>query len=414
MQVCLSVTLHSQARSAFSGDPAKFTGELKVFMGPNLNSEQLAILNSFIINFDSTFYSQKTAASILDISNQLSSRSMRPVPHFNNFLRTINFFTDKKVDSGSFDAWLTGLKEFVINPGFSNDNIDRFLRHTSSMVSNSLLYESPTVKWKVKNSELKFQYDTSFYVGISNATLTCYLQKDSTEIFNFTGSYYPDKQLLIGVKGVITWEKAGYARNDVFAEISDFSINTSRSTFSVDSAKFHHNIYFKEPVVGSLSDQAVSFASKEKANFPKFTTYASKFKIDNIYKGVNYEGGLTFEGAFVKGTGENFLPAKIQMFRNDTLYLKIFSKEFLFSKNSINSQETSLTLYLDKDSIFHTQLGFSYFSESRQVNFFRTNSPISKSPYFNSFHNIDMYFEYLSWNMNESRIVLSRARGSIE
>ena len=71
-----------------------------------------------------------------------------------------------------------------------------------------------------------------------------------------------------------------------------------------------------------------------------------------------------------------------------------------------------MALYLDKDSIYHTNLGFSYFSETRQVNLFRTNNPISKSPYYDSFHNLDMYFEYLSWNMNDSKMILSRARGA--
>ena len=131
-----------------------------------------------------------------------------------------------------------------------------------------------------------------------------------------------------------------------------------------------------------------------------------------MFEGVNYEGGLTFEGANVKGTGENYNPAKITLYRNDTLYLKIRSKEFLFSKTGLNSPETSISLYLGKDSIYHSNLGFSYLATTKQLNLFRTNNPISKSPYFNTFHNIDMYFEYLSWNMNESKIILSRARGA--
>jgi hypothetical protein len=114
----------------------------------------------------------------------------------------------------------------------------------------------------------------------------------------------------------------------------------------------------------------------------------------------------------VKGTGDKFAPAKIMLYRNDTLYLKIISKEFMFSKTGLNSQETSMTLFLDKDSIFHSNLGFSYFASTRQVNLFRTNNPISKSPYFNSFHNLDMYFEYMTWNMDESKITMSRSRGA--
>ncbi len=121
---------------------------------------------------------------------------------------------------------------------------------------------------------------------------------------------------------------------------------------------------------------------------------------------------MTFEGANVKGTGKKANPAKITLFSNDTLYLKIRSKEFQFSKTGLSSQEVAMSLYLNKDSIYHSNLGFSYIVSTRQVNLFRTNNPVSQSPYFDSFHKLDMYFEYLSWNMNESKIVLSRARGA--
>ncbi len=121
---------------------------------------------------------------------------------------------------------------------------------------------------------------------------------------------------------------------------------------------------------------------------------------------------LEFEGAYVEGTGKNAFPAKITLFRNDTLYLNIRSQDFLFSKTGLNSQEVAMSLYLDKDSIYHSNLGFSYFASTRQVNLFRTSNPVSKSPYYDSFHSLDMYFEYLSWNMNESKMILSHARGA--
>lgn len=404
--------LLSQGKTAFSGDLEKFRTELTAFMGPNLKVEQITNLNAFLVRWDSAAYSKANMVRIINISNQLVARMMRPVPHFNDYLMTLNYFIEHKGNADSFTNWLTGLSEITANQRFTNDNIDRYFRNASSMIKENVLSESGSVKWKVKNSTLKFLYDTAFYVGISNATLTCYSQKDSTEIYNVSGSYYPDIQLFKGLKGIVTWEKAGYSREDVFAELRNYSINTSKSSFTIDSASLKHNTYFKEPKLGTLYDQAVTFSNKDKANYPRFDTYTREFRIKNLYKGVNYEGGLSFEGASVKGTGKNSSPAKITLFRNDTLYLKIRSKEFLFSKTGLNSQETTVSLYLDKDSIYHTNLGFSYFATTKQVNLFRTNNPISKSPYFNSFHSIDMYFEYLSWNMNESRIILSRARGS--
>jgi len=404
--------LHSQAKSAFSGDPAKFRTELTSFMGPNLNADQLANLNTFLSRWDSSAFSSDIMNKIINVSVQLSSRQMRPVPHFNDFLLTLNYFIEYKRDVSFFTNWFKGLSEIAFSQTFTNDNIDRYFKNSGLMVKENVLFESGSVKWKVKNNTLKFLHDTAIYVTVSNATLTCYSQKDSTELYNVTGSYYPETQQFIGTKGVVTWEKAGYPRNEVFAELTGYTINMTKSSFTIDSAKLTHATYFKEPVTGLLADQAISFTNKEKANYPRFETYAKEFKIKNIYKGVNYEGGLTFEGANVKGTGKNADPAKITLFRNDTLYLKIRSKEFLFSKTGLSSQEVTMSLYLDKDSIYHSNLGFSYFVSTRQVNLFRTSNPISGSPYFDSFHNLDMYFEYLSWNMNDFKIVLSHARGA--
>lgn len=408
----MSLPLLAQTRSAFSGDQTKFTTELRAFMGPNLNEVQTVNLNTFIAKWDSAAFSGPVMTRIVDISSQLSSRLMRPVPHFESYLTTLIHFSDFKRDNKDFENWLDGLSEIVFTPRQTNDKVFMFLKNTASMIKENVLYESGSVKWKVKEQDIKFQHDTTLYFAISNATLTCYSQKDSTEIYNVTGSYYPESLLFRGSKGTITWEKAGYPRNDVFAEISDYSINTSKSSFSVDSAMLTHATYFKKPVVGSLTDQATGFSNKEKATYPKFKTYTSKFNIEELYKDVNYEGGLSFEGANIKGMGSEYVPAGLTMFRNDTLYLKIFSKEFMFSNTTVNSAEASMTLYLDKDSIFHNNLGFSYLVDTRQVNLFRTNNPISGSPYFNSFHNVDMYFEYLSWNMNESKINMSRSRGA--
>jgi len=404
--------LLAQSRSAFSGDPVKFRAELTSFMGSNLNPEQTVNLNNFLVSWDSASFSKEIMVRIIDISSQLSSRLMRPVPHFNNYITTINNFKRYKFSDVDFDSWLKGLGEVIFSPGFTNDVIDRYIRNTGSMVKENVLNESGSVKWKVKNSSLKFLHDTVFYVAVTDATLTCYSQRDSTEIYNVSGAYYPEFQQFKGTKGIVTWEKAGYPAKDVYAEIANFSINTTKNSFTIDSARLRHIIYFKEPVLGILTDQAVTFANKDKANFPHFETYKKEFLLKNIYEGVNYEGGLTFDGASVKGTGAKYSPAKITLYRNDTLYLKIRSGDFLFSKTGLVSQETSISLYLDKDSIYHSNLGFSYLAATRQVNLFRTGNPISKSPYFDPFHNLDLYFEYLTWNMNESKIILTRSRGS--
>jgi len=408
----ISWNLYAQSKSPFSGDPEKFRTELTTFMGPNLNDVQKANLNSFLVKWDSAVFSNDNMIRIIDVTSQFYGKSMRPVPYFNDFMTAMNAFVAVKSDDKLIADWLTGLSEITFSPRFTNEIIGKYIKNISTIVSNNVLAETSSVKWKVKNSSLRFIHDTVFSVIISNATLICYSQKDSTEIFNASGTYYPDIQQFHGTSGRVTWEKAGYAKEEIFAEMDNYIINPAKNSFIVDSARLTHYIYFKTPVYGILTDQAINYRNKETASFPRFETYEKQFKLDNIYEGVNYEGGLTIEGAGIRGTGSREVPAQITLFRNDTLYLKIKSGEFLFSKNGLNSAETSMSLYLDKDSIYHSNLGFSYNAANRQVNLYRANNPVSKSPYFDSFHNLDMYFELLAWNMNESKIFLSRAKGA--
>src|SRR5665648_84912 len=250
--VVIPVTLFSQTRSAFSGDPAKFRSELTAFMGPNMNHEQLANLNSFLARWDSSAFSTENMVKIIDVSSQLSSRLLRPIPHFNDYLITLNYFFEYRREDTFFTNWLTRLSEIAFSPRLTNENIDRYFKTTCSMIKENVLFESASVKWQVKNSYLKFTYDTVFTVIISDATLTCYTHKDSTEIYNVTGIYYPEILQFRGTKGIVTWEKAGYSREDISGELRNYTINTTKSSFTIDSARLSHTTYFKEPVFGSL------------------------------------------------------------------------------------------------------------------------------------------------------------------
>jgi hypothetical protein len=406
------ISVYSQGNKNFSGEVSKFKEELKLFMGPNLNESQLLVLNNFITKWDSSGFSQDKRMEIMIISIQISGRNMRPVPHFINYLKTLTEFCDLKPEESFFNSWLTGLSEMVLKPSINNELINNSFLTASSMLRENVLYESASVKWKFKNKNLEFRYDSVFKIIASDLTLTCYFSGDSTEIYNASGIFYPEKLVFEGSKGIVTWEKAGYTREIVFAELFNYKINVARSNFTCDTALLTHKTYFKEPVYGVLSDQVSKISSPEKASYPRFETFIKKFKIENIYKGVNYEGGLSLLGANVNGTGQEYLPAKFTLYRNDTLYVKISSGNFLLSKKSIDSQDASVSIYLDKDSIYHSNLGFSYNADTREMNLYKTNSPVAKSPFFDSFHKLDMYFDYLSWDMDESKIIMSRARGA--
>lgn len=404
--------LFPQAKPAFSGDPLKFRDELNAYMGTSLSDDNKAVLAKFVSKWDSSDFRTENRESILSISSRLAERQMRPTPHFTQFLGALNDLSEYTTDTRFLNNWLSGLSDVVKKPGSRNEAILRYIGNTQLLVKENLLIKTGSVTWKVKGTNIRFARDTAFYALLDKVTLTCYSSRDSTEIYNASGKYFPDLQQFYGSQGLITWEKAGYPSSEVYAVMSGYLIDATRNTFSCDSARLTHKSWFSEPVYGVLTDKAATILSREKANYPQFEAYKKQFEIKNLFKGVEYDGGLLFEGALVKGKGERAFPAIISLFRSDTLFIRIAANDFVFSSTGINSQETEATIYLGQDSIYHTNLGFSFNGKNRRVNLFRTNNPVSQSPYFNTFHNVDMYFENLSWNMDDKNVIISRPMGA--
>ncbi len=408
----LSASLSAQVPNQFTGETATFTAELTAFMGTLVSKPAKAEIDLFNSLYDSTIYSSDVKDRIINVASQLRSRRLSQVPGFIFYARTLTDFIETGQKNDEIAAWLAGLSEMAFDPRFTNASVEKFIEVTGLLLVANTIYTAGSVRWKTIDGTVAFEKDTVLKIDIRTVTLTAYLGKDSTNIYDFSGTYYPDLFLLHCHSGKVTWEKAGYDPSTVFAIISDFDIDVTKSEFTCDSSLLTHPTYFKEPVAGKLTDRAVSIISPEKATMPRFETYENRFFIEDIYKDVDYEGGLTLEGAIVRGTGTNWFPAGIKLYRNDTLAISLSSNNFVLSQKSIGSNEASSTLYLGSDSVFHTNLGFTYNTDTREVSLFRTTNPFSRSPYFDSFHNMDLYFEHLSWDMDKPFIIMSRTRGS--
>src|SRR4030042_6742856 len=180
LNLCLLIlcagTVFPQAKPAFSGDPSKFKDELLIFMGQDLAEENSAVLNQFIVKWDSASFSKENMARILDLSSQLTGRQVRAIPQFSQFLRTLNDFCEYKRDDAFLSYWLTGLSELLFNPRYRNDIIIKYIENTSLLIKDNLLINTGSVKWKVKDAALKFSHDTSFHIVLDDITLTFYSQ----------------------------------------------------------------------------------------------------------------------------------------------------------------------------------------------------------------------------------------------
>ena len=116
-------------------------------------------------------------------------------------------------------------------------------------------------------------------------------------------------------------------------------------------------------------------------------------------------------GAKMIGAGRGDQKARLNYFRNDTLVIVANSHIFIFDPEKISSSEAEISLYMDDDSIYHPSIGINYIVNENRFASGRTNNFQSYSPYYNSFHRVEMNCEQLSWQLDDNLIQLKMREG---
>lgn len=412
IRLCFS-TASAQETRVFSGDLATYPSELSAYIQKNVNSESEAALNSFLAlwTVDSAF-SKEQQEKIVATSIGLIRKNAKPHPHFTHYLKFIVALTNNPSKAENFKGWDLGLDMLLNEKRITVQATDRYLMFLKQLADSSTLYRTSVVEWKIAHPEFRFIVDSTIRLVVKKTTLSCHVRRDSIEIQGTQGEYYPLNSTWKGEGGTVTWERAGFDENQVYAQLSSYQIDLTRPEYNASDAVFINKLYFDAPLKGILTDRVKYNKTPADADYPQFNSYQKDFKIKELYKDIDFEGGLSMQGAKLVGTGNRDKQAKIFIYRKDTLVLVASSNYFAFKADRINSSTAGILIKLKQDSIFHHGLALSFIVPTSELSLFRTEDFTSESPYFNSYHNIDMSFEQLVWKMNEPIMRFTGMMGS--
>jgi len=411
--VILSGIAQAQDFRKFSGETGTFLEELTQFMQPNISAEDETVLQEFISVWRSdSLYTVEEQNNIVRISVLLLQKKAKASPQFSKYLECLIDFKRKHQTPDNFHNWINGTLFMADERKTTLSMLYHVFQFTQQFIDSSLLYKSTTVSWKSSNPEYRILGKEGIAVQVGKTTLTCRTRFDSIQIPETQGTYYPVENVWKGKDGLVTWERAGFKRDEVFARLRDYEIDMSKSDYKAENVTFVNKLYFSNPLDGILTDKVQHNKTPADADFPKFDSYQKDFSIKNLYKDIHYEGGLSMQGARLVGTGNAEKQATVYIFRKDTLVIIARSNYFAFKADRINSSSTSIVIKLKRDSIYHPGLALSFMVPSRELTLFQTEDFISKSPYYNSYHNVDMTFEQLIWKMDQPYMRFTASMGS--
>lgn len=395
----------AQKLTQFSTDTTKFVKDLNQYFQDNsANKEQAA---DYMRNFEKLWKENIIAGYykeiVMETSNTMLTKRMKPYPYFIGYLNTVMNCIVAKQSTENFQNWQVCVDKIL--KGKSLRGAQDFFDVSENIFKNNTFYKTPSYRYYSLEPNYRFVYDSIPVVVFEEVTLIgANPRGDSIAIEETSGTYYPTSGRFAGKGGKVSWVRTGLD-NEVFAMLRRYNIDCKIGSYSSDSSTFTGKQFFDQPQLGKLTDRIIT--ENRETSYPRFDSYSKRILRKDIYPDVDYEGGFGLTGAKFIGSGTGSNMARI-IFKNEgKRFLEISSRAFAMSKDKIAANPAVIKFFLDKDTIYHPGLSFTYQVEKRQVTILRGDDGLQKTPILNSFHKYDMYFEQIVWQIDEPMLAFN-------
>ncbi|MFZ5940656.1 MAG: hypothetical protein ACOYXB_08785 [Bacteroidota bacterium] len=403
-------TAEAQNQKEIAVDTTTFVDDLYKYMVNMMGDQDKSQFDDFRTVWDSLPNAERV--QIMEISNLMIRRNCRPKPQFTNYLAVLNKFYLQDNLSYGFDEWQQGYRDLVSRENTLLKQIDQVIAVTNDLLDGAYIYKGATVQWQARRKDFRFSFEKSFRVVFENIDIVCHASKDSIEIKDASGYLDPYTSEWIGSKGKVDWTRAGYQPEELYAEMKYYKISLKSAGYKADSVLLFYRSLFDKPMMGRLEDKVLFIKEPSAAIYPQFFTHQNSYSLPGFYDGINFAGGLSMQGANLAGTGSEYEPAILEIFSRDTLRIRLRSQIFLFNPQTIKTNSTELSIYLEKDSVYHPDLVFTYNISKQECRFTKSERYTSQGPYLDTYHKVDMNFDELYWKRDQPEMKMQAMTGT--
>ncbi len=404
-------TLFAQDIKSFSPDSIKFIDEMTAIFGkvnPANKSDAEKILQNFTALWKSDKIASPQRAKTYSTCNMMLQNRMKPYPQFASFLAVFIDFINSGQSSESFNAWNTGLNKII--SGKNYNQFQNYLETSHNLLINHCLLQTRASSWKFRTTDFYFQCDSVPTVVFPSLDLICVANNDSSVVYHTKGIFTPLKNNWNGQGGTINWSRVGMEK--VFATLDFYRISLNLNYFDADSVLFSNTAFFEKPILGKLEEKVMAGGNnKETATYPRFESYDHYLQIHNLVENIDYQGGFAMEGSKIIGSGKNNDVAKLIFIKDNAVAANILANRFLIREDKISSERASISIYFENDSIYHSGLTMRYLVPKKELLLTSNNVNSAITPFFDSYHKLDVYCEELNWKIGEQTIDFRMTQG---
>lgn len=406
--LCFSTQIWAQKFKKFSSDREVYVTQLRELLKKadvDKEKEFEPLFLEFTGTWTSAGISDEEAAEIVKISNNFLKKRITRYKDWKKFLKIITHMENNEEEKYLL-LWLGSLEKYSKkNPARRTTD---YLETTYLTFYDYILFNDGKVQWKIGSGDYTFIFDDGPKFQFDGIDLWGYYKNDSTRIEGTIGVYDPITRTFKGNGGYIYFVRAGLSEDSAFAELRDYEINVTKTSFKADSVTLTTLVFLKEPLLGSFEEKLTSSGGRGNgiATFPRFQSYREDIAIKDIVPGADFEGGFSVIGSNFYGGGSDSSKATIKFNYEGKEIISSESDRFLLRLDKIVSENVSVKIALKEDSIYHPKITLRYLPESKQISIIRSDEGLGRTPFSDSYHNMDMSFGTINWTLGDPKMTI--------
>lgn len=402
----LSISAFSQKSAPITFSAENLSSQLLEYLNKSTSESQRQKENAKLVKDFSVYYTtmdDKSQQRLVDLFALTQKKKMRPTPEVSGLVSALNAYAANAKNYPSFMECVTYLLE-----NKSSKQVVEFVDFASEFLASRSFNKTKSNYWQAQaGCDFQLRLDgKDILIDIKNPIELYYSSgSDNGTIYGTTGTYSYTEATWRGHGGRINWDRTGLPSAVCYAQLKDYEVG-KMPKFSADSVLFVNTKYFETPIYGRLEESLGTRTEPEKYTYPKFRSYQTDFELKDILAGVDYRGSFMMNGAkFV--TANEKSPATLIFYRGGKTFVTLSSTNVSVANNKINAEHAAVRMYIGEDSIYNNGVKVRYTGGDKKLIFVNDSKRNYYSPYGNTYHNLDMFCESMTWDMDKDRVLFT-------
>ncbi len=404
--------LTAQRLDKFSENEGEFIAQLETYMTSSKQKALEDTYREFEKTFKSGLFANEEKLQILAVGNAMLAQRLTASPYFSEYLKALVSLKKMPNSTQHFNTWHQVVTSMLANlEGRKVKPFQQFLEFSNDFFAHGALrYSTSGTAWWALSDKYQWKYEEQAPVlEFEKMDLMAARKEDSIFVRQTAGKFYPVDMTWKGKGGKVTWERLGLGP-EIYAELTDYSIDVNRSLYEAKKAKLRYPQYFGGKLIeGDLSDK-ISTDELTEGSYPRFESYQQILEIKDIGQGISYKGGFRLHGTTVYGFGGKENKAVITLFDSrDRLVFKGFSELFTIRRGErIVGERVAATIYSGKDSLYHPSVNLRFEIPRKEIQLSRGQRGSDRNPFFSSMHQVNIETENIQAFVDKDSIVIGK------